>query len=213
MRAEPAPLQDRADPFGELCAVDARGTLMGNRGGRLHRDDRTLGTRRHVSRRWIACVCEFKNRHRKVWGDSYTEIFFLDEVTALAGGHRPCFECRRADAKDFMARFEFAEGESVSVDAMDLRLHAERLDGRNKRMFRASAAILPDGAMFACGKAAFAVRDHGTLAWSHHGYTARSDLPRGDVDVLTPPSIIEALARGYQPHWHASADNPIPLQR
>jgi len=92
------PLQNRVDPFGELFADRSRGLFLGNRGGRLHDDDRALGRRRWASRQWICCRLEFKDRHRKVWGKSYTELFFLDEVTALAAGHRPCFECRRNDA-------------------------------------------------------------------------------------------------------------------
>src|SRR6185436_16785602 len=95
------PLQNRADPFGELFVTPARGLFMGNRGGRIHADDRTLTKRRWVSPQWICCRLEFNNRHRTVWGDSYTELFFLDEVTALAAGHRPCFECRRQDAEAF----------------------------------------------------------------------------------------------------------------
>src|SRR5947208_596093 len=97
------PLQNRVDPFGALISTPARGRLFGNRGGRFHRDDRTLGRRRFVSRQWICCVLAFKNRHRAVWGRGYTELFFLDEVTALAAGHRPCFECRRAAATAFAA--------------------------------------------------------------------------------------------------------------
>src|SRR5262245_54438786 len=95
------PLQNRVDPFGELAADPARGTLFGNRGGRFHHDDRTLGRRRWASRCWICCRLQFKGRQRNVWGRSYTELFFLDEVTALAAGHRPCFECRRQDADLF----------------------------------------------------------------------------------------------------------------
>jgi len=89
------PLQNRVSPFGELITTSARGLFMGNRGGRFHTADRTLTSRRWASRQWICCRLQFKQRHRKVWGDSYTELFFLDEVTALAAGHRPCFECRR----------------------------------------------------------------------------------------------------------------------
>jgi hypothetical protein len=92
------PLQNRVDPFGALFATPARGLLMGNRGGRLHDAQRKLGTRRWASKQWICCVLDFNEWHRKVWGDSYTELFFLDEVTALAAGHRPCFERRRKDA-------------------------------------------------------------------------------------------------------------------
>src|SRR5438067_5654207 len=95
------PMQNRITPLGEIVAVPFRGLFMGNRGGRLHRDDRSLSGRRWVSRAWICCVLEFKGRHRAVWGDSYTELFFLDEPTALAAGHRPCFECRRRDAMRF----------------------------------------------------------------------------------------------------------------
>ena len=92
------PLPNRVDPFGNLFADTSRGLLFGNRGGRFHRDGQTLGARRWVSRRWICCRLDFKGRHRDVWGRGYTELFFLDEPTALAAGHRPCFECRRADA-------------------------------------------------------------------------------------------------------------------
>ena len=99
------PLQNRVDPFGELIATPARGLLFGNRGGRFHRDDQTLGTRRWVSRQWICCVLRFKNRRHPVWRDRYTALFFLDEVTAFAAGHRPCFECRRADATLFAEKW------------------------------------------------------------------------------------------------------------
>src|SRR6185312_7493852 len=87
-------LQNRVDPYGELLATPARGTMFGNRGGKFHRDDKRLASRRWVSRQWICCVLKFKGRQRNVWGRYYTELFFLDEVTALAAGHRPCFECR-----------------------------------------------------------------------------------------------------------------------
>src|SRR5437868_15544573 len=103
-------LQNRVDPFGELIATSARGMLLGNRGGRFHRDDRTLGRRRWASRQWICCVLEFKGRQRDVWGRFYTELFFLDEPTALAAGHRPCFECRRVEAQAFAACWQHAAG-------------------------------------------------------------------------------------------------------
>jgi hypothetical protein len=84
-------LQNRVTPFGEFIATLARGTMMGNRGGRLHGAQRQLGTRRWASKQWICCKLDFSDRHRTVWGDGYTELFFLDEVTAFAAGHRPCF--------------------------------------------------------------------------------------------------------------------------
>ena len=130
------PLQNRVDPFGELFATPARGTLfMGNRGGRIHTDERTLTTRRWASRQWICCVLDFKGRQRDVWGRYYTELFFLDEVTALAAGHRPCFECRRKDAEDFAdawrRRSSCARGRARRTWTSVLQ--AERLDGRAKR--------------------------------------------------------------------------------
>ena len=104
----PSPLQNRVAPDGSLHAVPERGLLMGNRGGRLHRPDGTLGRARWRSRAWIACLTEFRGRHRAVMGDGYTELFFLDEATALAAGHRPCFECRRAAARAFAAAWGHA---------------------------------------------------------------------------------------------------------
>lgn len=204
-------LQNRVTPFGELAIDRARGLLMGNRGGRFHRDDRTLGGRRWASPQWICCMLSFKGRRRDVWRRSYTELFFLDEVTALAAGHRPCFECRRREAEHFAALFADAKPNSVrsraSAPAMDAVLHRERLDGKAKRLHRRNIDALPDGAMFAlCGEA-YAVRGGDLLRWSSSGY--REIEPRRhalDVDVLTPPSILAALAKGYAPMWHPSAD-------
>jgi hypothetical protein len=199
------PLQNRVTPFGELIATSARGTLMGNRGGRLHDDARKLTSRRWASRQWICCQLAFNSRQRKVWGDSYTELFFLDEVTALAAGHRPCFECRRQDAEHFAALFS-GKKQRASAPAMDEVLHAERLDDGAKRTHRRKLDTLPDGAMVARDGEAFAVRGHRLLRWSPSGYTARRARPRGiDVDVLTPSSMLAVLARGYAPRWHPSA--------
>jgi hypothetical protein len=198
--AQPSrPLQNRVDPFGEFRAVAERGGLMGNRGGRLHRDDRTLSGRRWTSRRWIACVCAFKGRRREVWGNSYTELFFLDEPTALAAGHRPCFECRREAAKAFLAAFP---GRPGGADAMDEALHCERVENRAKRIWRTRLGDLPDGAMIARGGRAYAVRAGALLPWSFAGYDAPAPLePDAVADVLTPPSTVAALKSGYRPLW------------
>ena len=199
------PLQNRVDPFGGLFAASARGLLMGNRGGRLHDGQRKLGARRWTSKQWICCRLDFNNRHRKVWGDSYTELFFLDEVTALAAGHRPCFECRRQDAERFAALF--ARGKSrARAAAMDEVLHAERLDGKAKRSHLREIDTLPDGAMIVLGGDALAVRGARLLRWTPSGYAETRRRPRrSQVDVLTPPSILAVLARGYRPLWHPSA--------
>jgi len=203
------PLPNRVSPFGELFADPARGLLFGNRGGRIHTGVRTLTRRRWTSRTWICCVLDFKNRRRRVWGDSYTELFFLDEPTALAAGHRPCFECRRRDALAFATGWQRAFGlnDRPRVSAMDETLHRERLDGRAKRVHALPIAGLPDGAFVSLGGNAFAVRGRSLLRWTPSGYTARRSRPRGETaDVLTPPAILAVLASGYGPQWHPSAE-------
>jgi hypothetical protein len=203
------PLQNRVDPFGELFADRSRGLFMGNRGGRFHADDRKLTKRRWASRQWICCVLDFKNRRRDVWGRYYTELFFLDEVTALAAGHRPCFECRRKDAETFAGtwRQAFRLRARPRAAAMDERLHVERLDGRSKRLHRRKIEDLPDGAFVASPDGAHAVRGGSLLHWTPEGYDARKRRPRGCmVDVLTPPAILSVLAAGYRPQWHRSAE-------
>jgi hypothetical protein len=204
------PLQNRVDPFGELFATSARGTMFGNRGGRIHTDDKTLTKRRWASRQWICCVLEFKNRQRDVWGRYYTELFFLDEVTALSAGHRPCFECRRKDAEDFAARWQqaFKLNSPPYAPEMDERLQAERLDGRAKRTHRVRMDDLPDGAMIALDGEPYAVLGNDLLQWTPQGYGTRKRRPRGTpVDVLTPPAIVAVLKAGYAPKWHPSVDD------
>ncbi|MDQ8726752.1 hypothetical protein [Bradyrhizobium sp. LHD-71] len=201
------PLQNRVDPFGELFATTARGMLFGNRGGKFHRDDRTLSLRRHASRQWICCVLSFKGRQRNVWGRYYTELFFLDEPTALAAGHRPCFECRRADANDFALRFA-GRGVRAGAPEMDDVLHAERLHGRAKRRHDRKLDELPDGAFITLsGDDAFAVKGARLLRWTPSGYADARERPTGiTVQMLTPPSIARVLSRGYVPRWHPTAE-------
>jgi hypothetical protein len=203
-------LQNRVDPFGELIATPSRGLFFGNRGGRFHRDDRTLGKRRWASRQWICCVLQFKHRRRNVWGPGYTDLFFLDEVTALSAGHRPCFECRRADAKSFAQ--SWARAKNIAVPCapdMDRVLQAERLDGRAKRTRAMPMDELPDGVFVTFKnqpRLAFALRGAHLLRWSESGYAMKTPRPRGTADVLTPPSIVRVLAAGYRPRWHPSAE-------
>lgn len=193
------PLPNRVDPFGALFSTPERGEMMGNRGGRFHRPDQTLGQRRWASRQWICCVLAFKGRRRDVWAPrAYTELFFLDEVTALAAGHRPCFECRRAAAKAFAAAFA---DPAAPAGAMDATLHRERLGER------ASADLdsLPDGAMVSVSGRPLALRAGAALPWTPAGYGAPAPRPAGAAVLLTPPATVKALMRGYQPAWHRSA--------
>src|SRR5271156_3899796 len=199
MSHAPRPLQNRVDPFGELQAVAERGGLMGNRGGRMHRDDQRLSGSRWKNKHWLICVCEFKGRRRDVWGRYYTGLFFLDEPTALAAGHRPCFECRRRAARAFIAAFP---GAPSHVEAMDEVLHRERVEDRRKPVWRTRHGDLPDAAMIARAGKAYAVRSGALLPWSFAGYGAPQPLEfEAVVDVLTPPSTVAALKGGYRPLW------------
>lgn len=202
------PLPNRVDPFGAIAAVPERGLMYGNRGGRFHRDDQTIGPRPWASRQWICCVLSFKGRRRApLMGRGFTELFFLDEVTALASGHRPCFECRRADATRFAAAWARAKGLPAPPKApeMDVVLQAERLDGREKRVHAAGIEDLPDGAMIARGGRAWAVRGDALLPWSYGGYGAPKRRGSGPAQVLTPPTMVAALRAGFVPVWHPSA--------
>ena len=203
------PLQNRVNPFGEIVAGLARGLFMGNRGGRFHTDAKALTGRRWASRQWICCVLDFKGRQRDVWGRFYTELFFLDEPTALAAGHRPCFECRRIDAKNFAEAWRRAGRLHArpTADAMDRVLHDERLAGPAKGRHRRDINSMPDGSFVALDGDAYGVRGNALLHWTPHGYDERRKRPRGGlVDVLTPPAILAVLAAGYQPRWHPSAE-------
>ncbi|MBV9567955.1 MAG: hypothetical protein JO172_07440 [Hyphomicrobiales bacterium] len=197
-------LQNRVTPFGEIIAIPERGTMFGNRGGRFH-DPRTrsLGNRRHSSRRWICCELSFKGRHRQVFGEGYTELFFLDEATALAAGHRPCFECRYADAVRFRAAF--ARGNHwphlPRADEMDLLLHAQR---RSASVPLEDWRNLPDGAVIALQGTACLVSAGRLFCWSAAGYCAGPKPRSGHLRLLTAPAIVAALAAGYRPRLHPS---------
>jgi len=183
------PLQNRVDPWGELQAVSAKGTMLGNRGGKFHRDDKTLSKRRWASKHWICCELHYKNWRHEPMGDGYTSLFFLDEVTALAAGHRPCFMCRNAEAKAFL------DGEPAHD--FDDRVHEERLA---KTQWDGD---LPDGAMIEIDGEAYALKDGRLLHWTFDGYDRSAAMQRAKR-ILTPPSIIAILARGYKPRWHLS---------
>src|SRR4051812_6776791 len=174
------PLQNRVDPFGRLIATPARGLMFGNRGGRFHEGPVELGSRRWASKQWICCVLAFKGRQRKVWRTGYTELFFLDEVTVFAAGHRPCFECRRKDAQHFASLFA-GNGQRASAPAMDDVLHAQRLDGKRKRTHQRKVETLPDGAMVALDGNAYAVRGKRLLRWTPRGYGGSRPRPRGNM--------------------------------
>jgi hypothetical protein len=208
-------LQNRVDPAGNICAHPARGEFMGNRGGALHDGDRRI-VRRQKSRSWLVCVTSFKGRRRKLMQPNrYTELFFLDEVTALAAGHRPCFECRRRDALAFAAALARSRGEQhLSAPAIDALLAPERkrLPDAPERMISTDIiSSLPDGAMIQQSGVYYALRGGRLLPWSFEGYGTPMDidaLSGEPIHLATPPSTIAALAHGYGPAFHSRAWTP-----
>ncbi|PYO03810.1 MAG: hypothetical protein DMD91_00060 [Candidatus Rokuibacteriota bacterium] len=207
------PRQNRVTPFGDLIAIPERGTLMGNRGGCLHDATQRI-VRPFVSRRWIACLLEFKGRRRIVMTPNrYTELFFLDEATALAAGHRPCAECQRIRYDVFREHWaaanpDLATAARPSADDMDRVLHAERLGpGGTKRSYRDRLSRIPAGAMVADDEhRAFLVHERGLLRWTPSGYAGRESLREStELSVLTPRSVVRAIARGLPVGLHQSA--------
>ncbi|WP_322516690.1 hypothetical protein SR870_03655 [Rhodopseudomonas palustris] len=228
------PLQNRVTPFGDIVAVASRGLFTGNRGIIHDPATKTLLTRRWSSPAWITCVCDFRGRRRDVMATrSWTELFFLDEATALAAGHRPCYYCRRDDANRFAAAWAKGSGlVHVSAKEIDATLHRERLDGKAKRLHPLPCAVseLPDGAMVAEGASVVAAGDGASpcaaataaaapaeqmpacylitkgraLRCSFDGYQAVDQLPVNAM-LVTPPSTLRALSAGYRPALHPSA--------
>jgi hypothetical protein len=202
------PLQNRVTPEGEIIATPHRGLFTGNRGIIHDPGTKTLLNRRWSSPAWLTCVCEFRGRRRQVMGGrSWTELFFLDEATAFAAGHRPCFFCRRDDANRFRTAWERGNGvPHVSARAMDAVLHRERLAGRNKRLHALPMPLkkLPDGAMVQQGTQSYLIAQGEVLLWSPGGYRKAQNAIE-DTMLLTPPSTLRAFAAGYQPVLHPSA--------
>jgi hypothetical protein len=190
------PFQNRVTPLGELVATSERGLVYGNR-GRLH-DDQGEIRRPWQLRRWISCCLEFRGRYR-VGGPMapgrYTGLFFLDEATAFAAGHRPCAECRNADYKSFLA-LTGAPG----ADALDLRLEAERLgeDTAGRRLHERRFEELPDGAFVLLDDAPYLVLGDALLRWSAAGYSDRRARPHGHAAVITPPTTLTVLDAGWE---------------
>ncbi|GGG29396.1 hypothetical protein GCM10007304_49040 [Rhodococcoides trifolii] len=201
------PLRNRVTPFGDIVESDCRGTIMGNRGV-LHDSDRNI-VRYSRNQAWITCSLEFKERRRPIMAPNrWTELFFLDEATALAAGHRPCAECRRPAFRTFQRLFDrISETQAPRAPVMDAKLATERRirDSLPPLTFRAAAANLPSGTFVVVDGLAHLVLGEELLEWSPAGYTARCARPAGTVDVLTPKSTVRVLERGYRAAVHPSA--------
>lgn len=202
------PLQNRVDPFGRLHASSARGTMMGNR-GILHDGERNV-IRAHAHQNWVACTLSYKDVSRRVMAPgNYTELFFLDEATALSAGHRPCATCRRARYQAFTEAWLAVHGgadEGRSLpQTIDRRLHAARFSrGIGKVTHQAEGLGLPDGTMIADGEEALLVWRGDTFAWSFDGYQNRGPVTAGQVTVLTPEPMLAVFRNGYEPAVHES---------
>lgn len=204
------PLQNRVTPTGDIVATPHRGMFTGNRGIIHDPATGTLLNKRWSSPAWLTCVCEFRGWRRKVMGTrSWTELFFLDEATAFAAGHRPCFFCRRDDANRFRAAWAKGNGgTSLLAREMDAVLHRERLDSGRKRLHPLTVPLkeLPDGAMVQARDESYLIAGGGTLRWSFEGY-APANVDAASAMLLTPPSTLRALGAGYRPALHPSADD------
>ena len=192
------PLQNRVTPLGQLIADPARGLVYGNRGC-LH-DESGRIRRRYAVKRWLACRLEFKGWLRRplLQPGRFTELFFLDEATAFAAGHRPCALCRREDYERFTTIWRELHPGQVGADAIDAQLHAERVDPatRTHRLHDSSVGGLPDGAFVLVGSRPRLVLGGRLLAWTPGGYADPVPLPRA-ASLITPPSLVAVLRTGW----------------
>jgi hypothetical protein len=202
------PLQNRVTPSGDIIATPHRGLFTGNRGIIHDPATKTLLKKRWSTPAWLTCLCEFRGWRRQVMsGRSWTELFFLDEATAFAAGHRPCFFCRRADANRFRAAWEQGNGAAkVLARDIDAVLHRERLDRGKKRLHPLPVPLneLPDGAMVQAADESYLVVQGRPLQWSMTGYR-KAEGAIDNAMLLTPPSTLRAFHKGYRPVLHPSA--------
>lgn len=214
LKSRQVPLQNRVTPFGDIIAAPARGTCMGNRGIIHDPKRKVLLTRRWQHQTWIYCVLEFKGYQHPIMGPgSYTELFFLDEATALAAGHRPCAYCHRPAFGGFKAAW--LSGNSINsetfvpISRVDKQLHHERVTRRRKKVtFLAAIDDLPDGTMVAIDRQALLVLHDKLYPWEPDGYAAPIPRPIGvNTTVLTPRSTVAAIQLGYGPGIHTSASS------
>jgi hypothetical protein len=203
--------RNRVTPLSELVADPARGLVYGNRGC-LH-DAAGNIRRRYAGRRWIACRLRFRDWRRAplLQPGRFTELFFLDEATAMAAGHRACALCRRADYDRLLALWRELHPAQVGADAIDAQLHRERVAPGTRAQLRQAAPLdgLPDATFVLRDGAPWMVLGAQLLAWTPAGYSARVPRPTGErAQVITPPSLVEVLRAGWHgvvPLLHPSA--------
>lgn len=205
------PLQNRVDPWGQLQADPSKAsTLMGNR-GILHNDQKEI-VRKWAGRAWLTCKLDFNGIHREVFGrGTYSELFFLDEATAFAAGHRPCAECRRQRFNEFKAAWLAADEDESKppfqpIGLIDRQLHVERAARKGRKVgYQATLGELPSGTFIEMDDRVFVLWKGTLRAWAFTGYREARTLSEGAaVTVLTPPSVVNLFARGFVPEIHES---------
>ncbi|MGI8952168.1 MAG: hypothetical protein ACR2FN_11360 [Chitinophagaceae bacterium] len=205
-------LQNRVDPQGNIIKTSARGAWMGNR-GQLH-DEQQHVLRNFKLKAWLICLLEFKNRKRHVMAPNrYTELFFLDEATAFAAGHRPCFECRREDYNRFKSCWlkgnpEYGFDNKISIQKIDNILHGERINGEGKKVtYAENIKNIPDGTFILFNRKPYLIANKLMHTWSPFGYNEVIDLPKtGMATVLTPRSTVNSFRAGYRPQMMLTAE-------
>lgn len=198
-------LQNRVNPFGDIIKTPARGSFMGNRGVIHNKHKEITHAFRHKA--WITCLLEFKARKRAVMTpDRWTELFFLDEATAFAAGHRPCFECRREDAKRFKSCWiqgnpSYNFNMNTSIKEIDEVIHSERIDDQKKKItYQCWSSEIPEGTFILFDADPYVFTKRRLHRWTPFGYEKIIDLPQDSkVTVLTPISIVNAFRAGYIP--------------
>lgn len=202
-------LQNRVDPFGNFIVTSARGSFMGNRGV-IHKDKKIVRAFNHKA--WIICLLEFKGRKRTVMmPDRWTELFFLDEATAFAAGHRPCFECRREDAQRFKSFWIKGNPEQhftmkTSVQQIDNIIHTERIDHEKRKVtHQRRFADISDGTFVLLDEEPFVLSKNKLHRWTPSGYKESISIDSNSwLTVLTPRSVVNAFRAGYVPQVDGS---------
>ncbi len=199
------PLQNRVQPSGSIIATTARGAWLGNRGV-LHNEDKEI-VRPFKVKAWITCRLAFRGRYRQVMmPNRWTELFFLDEATAFAAGHRPCFQCRYADHQRFKTDWlngnpEYNFDDTTSIRQIDKVLHSERINKGKKVIYKAPLHRLPSGAFIQLNNNYLLWYNEQLFDWTPFGYQpfTGSLSATAEVEVLTPKSIANAFHAGYLP--------------
>jgi hypothetical protein len=203
------PFQNRVFPDQSLRAISMRGAWLGNRGGKFHRANQTVGAKQFANTQWIYCVLEFKNRTREVFGKGYTELFFACEASALASGHRPCFECQREKAKQFQRLFQQVHGleKPPKVAYMDEMLHEERMRLQLKCQ---NLNALPNGVMIKQNEKFYLKTQDAWHEWLYDTHLKTKSVALESGVVCTPPTIISILESGFKPQ--SPRHQPPPLR-